>query len=146
MPDDRLSSADAEKKLPQPEVYIMRDGEAVFKPGMKTWFVETKNEDSSRSSGVVHGQTGYVVGGTVCTCNTVCTCESVSSSECSCNSVCTCESVCSCVGECSCNSVCTCESVCSCVGDCSCNSVCTCQSTGGGYCSCNKVCSCVPVH
>ena len=47
MPDDRLTSADAEKKLPQPEVYIVRNGEAVFKPGMKTWFVETREDESS---------------------------------------------------------------------------------------------------
>ena len=75
MPDDRLSSADAEKKLPKPEVYIVRNGEAVFKPGMKTWFVEKKSRNSKEGSGTVYGQTGTVVGGTVCTCNTVCVCN-----------------------------------------------------------------------
>ena len=77
MPDDRLTSADAEKKLPKPEVYIVRNGEAVFKPGMKTWFVETKESKETDGSGVVHGQTGVVVGGTVCTCNKVCSCVPV---------------------------------------------------------------------
>ena len=82
MPDDRLSSADAEKKLPQPEVYIVRNGEAVFKPGMKTWFVETRENADSETTGVVHGQSGIVVGGTVCSCNLICTCNS----QCSCQS------------------------------------------------------------
>ena len=82
MPDDRLKSADAEKKLPQPEVYIVRNGEAVFKPGMKTWFVETREDESSTGSGTVYGQSGVIVGGTVCSCNLICTCNS----QCSCQS------------------------------------------------------------
>lgn len=82
MPDDRLSSKDAEKKLPQPEVYIVRNGEAVFKPGMKTWFVEAREGEDAERSGVVYGQSGVVVGGTVCSCNLICTCNS----QCSCQS------------------------------------------------------------
>ena len=119
MNDDRIKSEDADKKLPKPEVYIVRSGNAVFKPGMKTWFVETKEDaPSAEVSGGVRGATGGVVTSTVCVCNKVCTCEAV----------------CSCVGHCTCNSVCTCQSVCSC------------QSVGR-TCSCNpRVCTCVPVH
>ncbi len=95
MPDDRISSADAESKLPQPEVHIVRNGEAVFKPGMKTWFVEAREDGSSETAGVVHGQSGVVVGGTVCTCNLICTCNT-QRHTCTCQStgggrqVCTC--------------------------------------------------------
>ncbi len=136
MPDDRLTSEDADKKLPKPEVYIIRSGKAVFKPGMKTWFVETKETSDQSETGVVHGQTGVVVGGTFCSCNKVC----------SCNSVCTCESVCNCQVTCSCESVCSCQVTCSCQTTCSCQVTCSCQTTGSTYCTCNKVCSCVPVH
>ena len=59
MNDDRIKSEDAEKKLPKPEVYIIRNGDAVFKPGMKTWFVETRQDAQDGSiSGEVKGQTG----------------------------------------------------------------------------------------
>ena len=51
MPDDRLQSEEAEKKLPKPEVYIVKNGEAVFKPGMKTWFVETRKKKNNNGSG-----------------------------------------------------------------------------------------------
>ena len=77
MPDDRLSSKDAEKKLPQPEVYIVRNGEAVFKPGMKTWFVESREDQQPERGGSVVGQTGRTVTSTVCVCNKVCTCKPV---------------------------------------------------------------------
>ena len=93
MPDDRISSEDAEKKLPQPEVYIVRSGDAVFKPGMKTWFVDTREEGKGDGSGVVHGQSGVVVGGTVCTCNLICTCNS----ECSCQSTGNRHTICTCI-------------------------------------------------
>ena len=112
MPDDRIKSPDAEQKLPKPEVYVIRDGETVFKPGMKTWFAE--EDDGSGIVGSVRGGNGEIVGGTVCTCNKVCTC----------NTVCTCEShtTCSCQSytTCSCQKVssgtsCSCNRVCSCV-------------------------------
>jgi len=48
MPDDRLQSEEAEKKLPKPEVYIVKNGETVFKPGMKTWFVETRKKQKKK--------------------------------------------------------------------------------------------------
>ena len=135
-------------KLPIPEVSIIVDGNRIFKPGMKTVFVEDDQEVAIRSA---PPDDVSVVGGEYCTCNTVtvCTCNAV----CTCQAVCTCESVCSCVGHCSCNQVCTCESVCSCVGHCSCNQVCSCENV----CSCNNYasgrgvpctgpCACVPVH
>ena len=70
MNDDRIKSEDAGKKLPKPEVYIVRSGDAVFKPGMKTWFVETR-EDQQPGGGTVAGQTGKTVTSTVCVCNKV---------------------------------------------------------------------------
>ncbi len=136
MPDDRLSSKEAEKKLPQPKVYIVRNGEAVFKPGMKTWFVESRKGGNTESSGVMRDGDGAVMRGMVCTCNPFCTCEAT----CSCNPQCACQPVCSC------DPVCTCDPVCSCQTTCTCQVTCSCQTTGGGYCTCNKVCTCNPVH
>ena len=109
MPDDRLQSEEAEKKLPKPEVYIVRNGEAVFKPGMKTWFVETrKSKNNNNGSGKVYGETGTVVGGTVCTCDKVCTCNTM-------KNTCPCQKTCSCqvtsTRRCTCNTVCTCNKV-----------------------------------
>ena len=109
MPDDRLTSEEAEKKLPKPEVYIVKNGEAVFKPGMKTWFVESRKKQSKDGSGVVHGQSGTVVGGTVCTCDKVCTCQSVKT--CSCQRVRTCSCQRNYGTYCSCNKICTCVPV-----------------------------------
>ena len=131
MNDDRIKSQDADKKLPKPEVYIVKDGDSVFKPGMKTYFVDSKDDSSSssESSGSIHTGKQKTITETVCVCNKVCTC----------NPQCSCENDCSCDSVCSCNSVCTCES------NCSCNSVCTCESnysSGGSY----TYCSCVPVH
>ena len=81
MNDDRIKSEDGDKKLPKPEVYIVRNGDTIFKPGMKTWFIETREEkdpaDGDTGSGGVRGQNGTVVGGTVCVCNKVCTCKPV---------------------------------------------------------------------
>ena len=135
MPDDRLSSNEADKKLPQPEVYIVRNGDAVFKPGMKTWFVETRRGGNSDSSGVMRDGSGSVIRANVCTCNPFCTCEAT----CSCNPQCSCQPVCSC------DSVCSCNPVCSCQVTCSCQLTCSCQTTGGGYiCTCNLVCVCNP--
>ena len=101
MNDDRIKSDDAEKKLPKPEIYIIRNGDAVFKPGMKTWFVETREEKVTESGGAVKGSTGNTVTSTVCICNKVavptakpCSCNKVSGgSYCSCNKVCTCKPV-----------------------------------------------------
>ena len=136
MPDDRLSSNEADKKLPQPEVYIVRNGEAVFKPGMKTWFVDTRKGGAKVPSGVMRDGNGAEMRGMVCACNPFCTCEAT----CSCNPQCACQPVCSC------DPVCTCNPVCACQTTCTCQVTCTCQTTGGGYCTCNKVCTCNPVH
>ncbi len=132
MPDDRLSSNEADKKLPQPEVYIVRNGEAVFKPGMKTWFVDTRKGGAKVPSGVMRDGNGAEMRGMVCACNPFCTCEAT----CSCNPQCACQPVCSC------DPVCTCNPVCACQTTCTCQVTCTCQTTGGGYCTCNKVCTC----
>ena len=111
MNNDRIQSGDADKKLPKPEVYIVSDGKEVFKPGMKTWFVDSRKETDKKSGGV-RGQDGTVVGGTVCTCNKVCTCNPM----CNCHPHCSCQATCSClkVGggtRCTCNKVCTCVPV-----------------------------------
>jgi len=135
--NDRIDEQAANAKLPKPEVKIIVDGQNVYKPGMKTFFVgdDGNNVTIDQDTGI-RGSGGQVVGGTVCTCNAVCTCEAV----CSCESysVCTCESY----------SVCTCEAVCTCesYSTCTCNSQCSCLSYSSGSCSCNQVCTCVPVH
>ena len=127
MNDDRVKSQDSNKKLPKPEVSIVKNGKSVFKPGMKTYFVETKSSKSdTSSSGKLYTGEMKTVTETVCVCNKVCTC----------NPQCSCESHCSCDARCSCESNCTCDSQCSCESN----------SGSGSYCSCNKVCSCVPVH
>ena len=81
---DRIEETDAGSALPKPEVYIIKDGSAVIRPGMKTYFIDTslssgdewkRNKDSD----------GTILTGTVCTCDIVCTCNSQRSS-CSCNS------------------------------------------------------------
>ena len=129
MNDDRIKSQDADKKLPKPEVYIVKDGDSVFKPGMKTYFVDTKDDSDdsfSESSGSIYTGKQTVITETVCVCDKVCTCNP----------------------QCSCESDCSCDSVCTCQSNCSCDSVCSCQSNYSSYssCSCNQVCSCVPVH
>lgn len=106
MPDDRIKSQNAERKLPKPEVYVIRDGETIFKPGMKTWFAE--EDDGGGTRGNVRGGKFEIVGGTVCVCNRVCTCEAVSTCSCVGNT-CSCQSVSG--GSCSCNQVCTCVPV-----------------------------------
>lgn len=126
-PDDKSA------KLPQPEISIIVDGNKIFKPGMKSVFIDDDKDVVISSDNNTQTVAGYCSCNSVniCSCNTVCTCEGV----------CTCESVCSCVGHCSCNQVCSCENHCSCDQVCTCESQCTCQShtsiTG---------CSCAPVH
>lgn len=88
------------KKLPKPEVEIIVDGNAVHKPGMKTFYMDQYSY--SKDAGDVHGSEGIVVGGTVCTCDKVSSgtgkpgsCPSYSPGSagggtCTCNKVCTC--------------------------------------------------------
>ncbi|MDR1540444.1 MAG: hypothetical protein LBU32_21085 [Clostridiales bacterium] len=130
--NDRANLNASTGKLPKPEISIIVDGNRIFKPGMKSVFIEDDDNiiiGDARDDAVV-GSYCSCNSVSVCTCNTVCTCEGV----------CTCEAVCSCVGHCSCNQVCSCDNHCSCNQVCTCESVCSCQSKGGSYCSC------VPVH
>lgn len=102
--------------LPKPQIEIIVDGNQVFKPGMKTYFVEDDTDGSGEFDGVITG--------TYCTCDTV----AVTHTICTCEHVCTCESVCSCVAYTAPSSS----------GS---SSLCTCQSV-----SCGSPCACVPVH
>lgn len=125
--NDRVKKPAVLSKLPKPEIEMILDGNSVFKPGMKTYFVDEVDGDGNAGKSIF--------GGTYCSCDMVCTCENV----------------CSCVGHCSCNTIssCTCNKVqtCSCVG----KATCTC--VGKSTCSCvsntsygRSYCSCVPVH
>ncbi|MDI9590932.1 MAG: hypothetical protein QM302_07860 [Acidobacteriota bacterium] len=141
--DDRSADTPDDAALPKPQIEIIVDGNSVFKPSMKTYFVDEYDADAGEFSGHVTGVMGeYCSCDTVAVPHTVCTCESV----CTCVSVCTCESVCSCVDVCTCDNVCTCESVCSCDGYSSCSCVGYTSSSGGGWVSCGSPCACVPVH
>jgi hypothetical protein len=123
--NDRIDDQAANAKLPKPEVMIIVNGQSVYKPGMKTFFIDNDGDPAAD----IRGSEGKVVGGTVCVCDAVCTCEAV----------CSCESY---------GTVCTCDAVCSCeyFTTCTCDSQCSCQSYSTGACSCNQVCTCVPVH
>ena len=121
--------------LPKPQIEIIVDGNSIYKPGMKTFFVEGEGTEA-----VIVSED--VVTGEFCTCDVVYTTQPGSTTTCACDEVCTCESVCSCDGY----SICSCESVCGCDNDsCSClsysSSTCSCQSV-----SCGSPCACVPVH
>lgn len=105
--NDRIDDKAANAKLPKPEVKIIVDGQTVYKPGMKTYFV---GDDGPQGELGIRGSEGNVVGGTVCSCNAVCTCEAVCSCE-SYSASCSCESYYSGGGGCSCNQVCTCVPV-----------------------------------
>ncbi len=130
-----VSDGGSNTALPKPQIEIIVDGNSIYKPGMKTFFVEgAGNEAVISSEGVVTGE--------FCTCDVVYTTQPGSTTFCTCDEVCTCESVCSCDGY----SSCSCESVCGCDNDsCSClshsSSTCSCQSV-----SCGSPCACVPVH
>ena len=129
-------------KIPKPEISIIVEGNKLYKPGMKSVFVEEEGTVTVGDvTSIEKGDNKTIRAGSYCSCNSVtyCTCNTV----CTCESVCTCQAVCSCVGHCSCNQVCSCDGHCSCNQVCTCDSQCTCQSrsTGGG-----SYCSCVPVH
>ncbi|MBR3234863.1 MAG: hypothetical protein IKG11_04520 [Atopobiaceae bacterium] len=114
--NDRALTEGDDTALPKPQIEIIVDGESVFKPGMKTYFVDGYDTDG--------GEYISKVMGAYCSCDTVTTSYVV----CTCEHVCTCESVCSCVG----------YSTCSCVGNYG--------TGGGGMVSCGAPCACVPVH
>jgi hypothetical protein len=136
-PDDRkVAGAEMGAVLPKPQIEIIVDGNSIFKPGMKTFFVD--EEDHA----VITSDTEGVVTGEFCSCDYVYTTVPSDEFICTCDMVCTCENVCSCDGYVSC----TCESVCDCDGysSCSClaySTSCSCQSV-----SCGSPCACVPVH
>jgi len=97
-------------KIPQPEISIIVDGNKIFKPGMKSVFIE---DDKT----ITIGEVRTTQKGSYCSCNTV--------TICTCDTVCTCEAVqvCTCVGHCACN------------GQCGCHGNCTCNSQWGCACA-----------
>jgi hypothetical protein len=120
-----------EGALPKPHIEIIVDGNKIYKPGMRTYFVEDNGLDASIISNP-NGSGVYTE--EVCSCNTVVvySYDEVSDFP---------------QGYepsyvCSCDSECVCESFCSCDSDCSCDS----YSSGGGMVSCGSPCACVPVH
>ena len=123
--NDRFRDEDADVRLPKPQVVIIRDGESVYKPGMKTYLAgvsEEETEDGEGSDEGIKGSRGRTVGGVVCTCNSVCTCNTQSTCTCNTQTVCTCNP----------QTVCTCNP----------QSTCSCNNNYG----CGYVCSCNPVH
>ena len=124
--NDRALTQSDDGALPKPQIEIVVDGTHVFKPGMKTYFVESYAENEQPTARVS---------------GTVCSCDSVSSSY----LVCTCESVSACSCE-SYSSGCTCQGFGGNGGNGSGNGgsggvVCTCQAV-----SCGAPCACVPVY
>ena len=133
--DDRALTEGSDDVLPKPQIEIIVDGNSVFKPSMKSYFVDEYDEDDGHYTAQVMGE--------YCSCDTVLTTYAV----CTCEHVCTCDTVATPATPtettCSCDSVCTCEAVCSCDG----YQSCSCQShNSGGYVSCGSPCACVPVH
>lgn len=123
--NDRALTVPDDAALPKPQIEIIVDGNSVFKPGMRTFFVDEYDEGENVFNGRVMGQ--YCSCDAVVSTHIVCTCDDV----CTCDAVCTCETVCSCVD----------YSSCSCVGNIGSTTICTCQSV-----SCGSPCACVPVH
>jgi hypothetical protein len=136
--NDRDPGGRNDSALPKPQIEIIVDGNSIYKPGMKAFFIE-----GEASEAIISSQVEGMITGEFCTCDVVYTTVPGSTTVCTCDEVCTCENVCSCDGYVSC----TCESVCSCDGHSSCNCVsytstsCSCQSV-----SCGSPCACVPVH
>lgn len=83
--NDRALTEGSDDVLPKPQIDIIVDGNRVFKPGMKTFFVDEYDTDDEEYVGKVMGE--------------YCSCDTVTSTHvvCTCLSVCTCESVCSCL-------------------------------------------------
>ena len=124
--NDRGLGKPNDAALPKPQIEVIVDGNSVFKPGRKTYFVDSYDEDTGKYEAAVMG--GYCTCDTVLITRTVCTCESV----------CTCQTVCGCVsytiptGP----KTPTVPNTPSKPG-----TTCTCQSV-----SCGSPCACVPVH
>ena len=122
---DMENAEENSSKIPKPEISIIVEGAKIFKPGMKSVFIEDENEVTIKQ------EKNTLKGSSYCSCNSV--------------QVCTCNTVCICEGVCSCHPYCSCQSHCGSYNPCSCQSRssggCTCQSV-----SCYGPCACVPVH
>ncbi len=142
--DDSIGSfkfKEDKKALPKPHVKIIVDGQSIFMPGMKTYFV-----DDDQKSGVIghvdkktaSNKGKKVVGGTYCSCNTVLVSsrriDTYGSSGPSGS------------GSSYGGSTCSCDTVNPCPGNCGCVSYTSSGSGGGGSVSCGSPCACVPVH
>ena len=147
--DDRALTKGSDEVVPKPQIEIIVDGNSVFKPSMKTYFVDdynkTKHEFESKVMGTYCSCDTVVSTHTVCTCDTVATPAPSGSTH----TVCTCDAVATPAPTetvCTCDAECTCQDVCSCDGyqSCSCESVDS--GGGGGWVSCGAPCACVPVH
>lgn len=118
--DDRALTEANDKALPKPQIQIIVDGKNIFKPGMKTYFVE---DGAASTDGATDGR----IVSTYCSCDTVvsthliCTCQSVST--------------CSCVGHAT-TVVCPAHGI-----DTGGGTICSCQSV-----SCGSPCACIPVY
>ncbi|MBR3328671.1 MAG: hypothetical protein IKG22_15260 [Atopobiaceae bacterium] len=153
--DDRALAQGSDEALPKPQIEIIVDGNSVFKPSMKTYFVDDydkkKHEFETQVMGTYCSCDTVVSTHTVCTCLSVCTCDAVATpTPAPTETVCTCDSVATPTPVptetvCACDADCVCQNVCSCDGyqSCSCESF---SSGGGGMVSCGAPCACVPVH
>lgn len=65
--DDRGSQDTSKDPLPKPQIEIIVDGDSVFKPGMKTYFVDDMSYDASHEKFEYESK----VMGTYCSCDTV---------------------------------------------------------------------------
>ena len=136
--DDRALSKGSDKALPKPQIEIIVDGNSVFKPSMKTYFVDDYNKGTHEFESKVMGT--YCSCDTVVSTHVVCTCDTVATPAAPTPGEATpTETVCTCDAECTCQDVCSCDGY----QSCSCVSV---SSGGGGLVSCGAPCACVPVH
>ncbi len=94
--NDRITDKDALVRLPKPQIVILKEGESLYKPGMKTYLAGETSKDDKNDQGIKDSK-GQVVAGTICTCNTVCTCNT--------QRTCNCNSYRASYGGCSCNPV-----------------------------------------
>jgi hypothetical protein len=125
--------------LPKPHIEIIVDGNSIYKPGMKTYFVDEAKKGSIRSTQTTKTATTTTETYT----EVICTCDLVAVPNIKSKTICACEAFCSCNSQCSCEKHCSCNSQCSCQNVCSCNNY---SSGGGGSVSCGSPCACVPVH
>jgi hypothetical protein len=124
--NDREPQKEDDTLLPKPQIEIIVDGNGIYKPGMKTFFIEAGEVDEDGEA-VISSQSTEVISGEFCTCDVVYTTVPSSSTECTCDPFCTCENNCSCVSYTAPSS--------------NSSSSCSCQSV-----SCGSPCACVPVH